>query len=88
MNMFSLNRIDTYRSNHTSIPRRLQTTGSGDRRIQRMANRVSGRQSMRVNKRGLARAVTNASQNYSALKSALRRGGTRVKRSSFGSSGG
>ncbi|MBP2058603.1 hypothetical protein J2Z60_001791 [Lactobacillus colini] len=88
MNMFSLSKIDNYRSNHKSVPRRLQGSGAGDKRIQRMINRTYGRQTMMLNKNSLDRTAKNVDKNYKALKRAFKRQGIRVTRKSFGSSGG
>ena len=49
LDLFSASRTTSYRNQNRVIQRRLRTTGSGDRRIIRMANRVTGGQSMRAN---------------------------------------
>ena len=88
LDLFSASRTTSYRNQNRVIQRRLRTTGSGDRRIIRMANRVTGGQSMRANGNRLAKALTNAKRSVRSVKIALRRSGVKVKRSSFGSKGG
>ena len=88
LDLFSASRTTSYRNQHRVIQRRLKTTGNGDRRIIRMANRVTGGQSMRANGNRLAKALTNAKRSVRSVKIALRRSGVKVKRSSFGSKGG
>ena len=48
LDLFSASRTTSYRNQNRVVQRRLRTTGSGDRRITRMANRVTGGQSMRA----------------------------------------
>lgn len=88
LDLFSASRTTSYRNQNRVIQRRLRTTGSGDRRITRMANRVTGGQSMRANGNRLNRALTSARQSVRSVKLILRRSGIKVKRSSFGSKGG
>ena len=88
LDLFSASRTTSYRNQNRVIQRRLRTTGSGDRRIIRMANRVTGGQSMRANGNRLNQALTSARRSVRSVKIALRRSGVKVKRSSFGSKGG
>lgn len=88
LDLFSASRTTSYRNQNRVIQRRLRTTGSGDRRITRMANRVTGSQSMRANGNRLNQALTSARRSVRSVKIALRRSGVKVKRSSFGSKGG
>ena len=88
LDLFSASRTTSYRNQNRVIQRRLRTTGSGDLRITRMANRVTGSQSMRANGNRLNQALTSARRSVRSVKIALRRSGVKVKRSSFGSKGG
>lgn len=88
LDLFSASRTTSYRNQNRVIQRRLRTTGNGDRRITRMANRVTGGQSMRANSNRLAKALTSAKRSVRSVKIVLRRSGVKVKRSSFGSKGG
>lgn len=88
LDLFNASRATSYRNQNRVVQRRLRTTGSGDRRITRMANRVTGGQSMRANGNRLAKALTSAKRSVRSVKIALRRSGVKVKRSSFGSKGG
>lgn len=92
LDLFSASRTTSYRNQNRAVQRRLRTTGSGDRRITRMANRVTGGQSMRANgnrlAKALAKALTSAKRSVRSVKIALRKSGVKVKRSSFGSKGG
>lgn len=88
LDLFNASRTTSYRNQNRVIQRRLRTTGSGDRRITRMVNRVTGGQSMRANGNRLNQALTSARRSVRSVKIALRRSGVKVKRSSFGSKGG
>lgn len=88
LDLFSASRTTSYRNQNRVIQRRLRTTGSGDRRIIRMANRVTGGQSMRANGNRLNQALTSARRSVRSVQLILRRSGIKVKRSSFGSKGG
>lgn len=92
LDLFSASRTTAYRNQHRVIQRRLKTTGSGDRKIERMTNRITGGQSMRANGNRLNQALTSVRRSVRrsvrSVKIALRRSGVKVKRSSFGSKGG
>ncbi len=88
LDLFSASRTTAYRNQHRVIQRRLKTTGSGDRKIERMTNRITGGQSMRANGNRLNQALTSARRSVRSVKLILRRSGIKVKRSSFGSKGG
>ena len=69
--------------------RRLQTTGQGTRRVTRMANRVTGGQSLRANGGQLMRSLKYARRHATATRyTLLRFRNAKMKRGSFGSSGG
>ncbi|WP_279095996.1 hypothetical protein [Lactobacillus taiwanensis] len=88
LDLFNASRTTSYRNQHRVIQRRLKTTGSGDRKIKRMTNRITGGQSMRANGNRLNQALTSARRSVRSVKLILRRSGIKVKRSSFGSKGG
>lgn len=81
LDLFSASRTTSYRNSHRVVPRRLQTTGQGTRRVTRMANRVTGGQLMR----SLKYARRHATATRYTL---LRFRNAKMKRGSFGSSGG
>lgn len=88
LDLFSASRTTSYRNQNRAVQRRLRTTGSGDRRIARMANRVTGGQSMRANGGRIIKSLLSAKQSVRSVKKSLARSGIRVKRSSFGSKDG
>ncbi|UWF80209.1 MAG: hypothetical protein [Bacteriophage sp.] len=79
---------NTYRQSHRVVQRRLQTTGAGNRRVERMVNRVDKHQSFRANRQRLASQLAGARQRVGSIKTALATKSVRVKRASFGSKGG
>ena len=87
--LFSASRTTTYRNTHRVVPRRLQTTGQGTRRVTRMANRVTGGQSLRANGGQLMRSLKYDRRHATATRyTLLRFRNAKMKRGSFGSSGG
>lgn len=89
LDLFSASRTTTYRNTHRVVPRRLKTSGQGVRRVTRMANRVTGGQSFRANGGQLMRSLKYARRHATATRyTLLRARGARMKRGSFGSSGG
>lgn len=88
LDLFAASRTTEYRNSHTTVPRRLHTTGRGNARVERRVSRITGRQSMRANRSQLASSLASARRNVSAVKYSLLRRSVRVKRSSFGSRGG
>lgn len=59
LDLFSTSRTTSYRNTHQRIPRRLRTTGQGNKRVERLVNR-RGMQSMRANKQALANGGAHA----------------------------
>lgn len=87
LDLFSASRTTAYENTHQRIPRRLRTTGQGNKRVERLVNR-RGMQSMRANKRALANGGKHAGvmrANFSGKTFRLVRGG---QRASSGSRGG
>lgn len=89
LDLFSASRTTTYRNTHRVVPRRLKTSGQGTRRVERMANRVTGGQSLRANGGQLMRSLKYARRHATATRyTLLHANSARMKRGSFGSSGG
>lgn len=87
LNLFTAGKKAAYEDSHQRIPRRLRTTGQGNKRVERLVNR-RGMQSMRANKRALANGGKHAGvmrANFSGKTFRLVRGGARA---SSGHSGG
>ena len=87
LNLFIAGKKAAYEDSHQRIPRRLRTTGQGNKRVERLVNR-RGMQSMRANKRALANGGKHASvmrANFGGKTFRLVRGG---QRASSGSRGG
>lgn len=87
LNLFTAGKKAAYEDSHQRIPRRLRTTGQGNKRVERLINR-RGMQSMRANKRALANGGKHAGvmrANFGGKTFRLVRGGARA---SSGHSGG
>ncbi|MYN48377.1 hypothetical protein GTH53_03085 [Lactobacillus crispatus] len=87
LDLFTASRKAQYEDSHQRIPRRLRTTGQGNKRIERLVNR-RGMQSMRANRRALANGGKHAGvmrANFGGKTFRLVRGG---QRASSGSRGG
>lgn len=87
LNLFTAGKKAAYEDSHQRIPRRLRTTGQGNKRVERLVNR-RGMQSMRANKRALANGGKHAGvmrTNFGGKTFRLVRGGARA---SSGHSGG
>ena len=87
LNLFTAGKKAAYEDSHQRIPRRLRTTGQGNKRVERLVNR-RGMQSMRANKRALANGGKHAGvmrANFGGKTFRLVRGGARA---SSGHSGG
>lgn len=86
LNLFTAGKKAAYEDSHQRIPRRLRTTGQGDKRVERLVNR-RGMQSMRANKRALANGGKHAGvmrANFSGKTFRLVRGGARASSGSRG----
>lgn len=87
LNLFTAGKKAAYEDSHQRIPRRLRTTGQGNKRVERLVNR-RGMQSMRANKRALANGGAHAdfaNHGFAGRTFNLVRGGVRA---SSGHSGG
>lgn len=87
LDLFTASRKAQYEDSHQRVPRRLRTTGQGNKRIERLVNR-RGMQSMRANRRALANGGKHAGvmrANFGGKTFRLVRGG---QRASSGSRGG
>lgn len=87
LDLFAASRTTQYTNSHQRIPRRLRTTGQGNKRVERLVNR-RGMQSMRANRRALANGGKHAGvmrANFGGKTFRLVRGG---QRASSGSRGG
>ena len=87
LNLFTAGKKAAYEDSHQRIPRRLRTTGQGNKRVERLINR-RGMQSMRANKRALANGGKHAGvmrANFGGKTFRLVRGGAGA---SSGHSGG
>lgn len=73
LDLFNASRTTSHRNQNRVIQRRLRTTGSGDRRITRMVNRVTGGQSMRANGGRIIKSLLSAKQSVRSVKKSLAR---------------
>lgn len=87
LDLFAASRTTQYINSHQRIPRRLRTTGQGNKRVERLVNR-RGMQSMRANRKALANGGAHAgfaNHGFAGRTFNLVRGGVRA---SSGHSGG
>lgn len=89
LDLFAASRTTSYRNSHQTVPRRLHGSGTGNKQVTRLVNRVNGRQSLRANGGQLMRSLKYARRHATATRyTLLRFRNARMKRGSFGSSGG
>lgn len=88
LDLFAASRTTSYRNSHQTVPRRLHGSGTGNKQVTRLANRVNGRQSLRANRQALANGGAHAgfaNHGFAGRTFNLVRGGVRA---SSGHSGG
>ena len=59
LDLFAASRTTEYRNSHQTVPRRLHGSGTGNKQVTRLVNRVNNRQSLRANRQALANGGRN-----------------------------